>query len=206
MEAKDAINRAYRYIRGQIVIRPRLVLAFKVVLVLLVVLAASIQISKALSDKKGKIKVQGQAILIAEASEPIDETVEISSNVSSKLSPFAYVNPVEDAMISQGFTSYHRALDMATSLGSLIKPIGNGVVEYAGFSADGKGNIVVVDHGDGLKTLYAHMGKIEVGIGNYVNVGTTLGTVGLTGRTTGAHLHLEAYDRGVAMNPVSILP
>ena len=70
----------------------------------------------------------------------------------------------------------------------------------------GKGNIVIVDHGDGLKSLYAHMGNIYVSVGNEVNPETPLGTVGMTGRTTGPHVHLEIYDKDVAVNPGSILP
>ncbi len=206
MEAGEVILTALRYVRKQIAVRPRLILAAKVVLVLAILLAASTQASQILADRKGDIKVRGQAVLVAEAGRPTDEVAEIRSVVDSKLSPFAYVNPVEDGLVSQGFHSYHRAMDIATGFGSSIKPIGSGTVEFAGFSADGKGNIVIVNHGDGLKTLYAHMGKISVGVGNNVDPETVLGTVGLTGRTTGAHLHLEVYDGGVAMNPVSVLP
>ena len=107
--------------------------------------------------------------------------------------------------ISQGFRNYHRALDITSPLGTPIKPVGAGVVEFAGFTKDGKGNIVIVDHGDGLKTLYAHMGKIYVGVGNQVTTEDVLGTVGLTGRTTGPHVHFEVYDRGFAVNPQNLL-
>ena len=80
------------------------------------------------------------------------------------------------------------------------------MIEFAGRVFDGKGNIVVIDHGDGLKSLYAHMGKIEVGVGNTVDTKTAIGTVGLTGHTTGPHVHLEIYDHDVAVNPASVLP
>ena len=66
--------------------------------------------------------------------------------------------------------------------------------------------MVVVDHGEGLKSLYAHMGQIQVGVGNEVNSDTVLGKVGLTGRTTGAHVHVELYDNNIAVDPAKILP
>src|SRR3990172_6140731 len=123
----------------------------------------------------------------------------------------AYLEPKKaeikiNGHLTQGYRAYHPAYDIATALGSPIRPLGAGRVEFAGSVTGGKGNIVIVDHGDGLKSLYAHMGNIHVGVGNEVNPETPLGTVGMTGRTTGPHVHLEIYDKGVAVNPSSILP
>src|SRR3989338_6115600 len=84
-------------------------------------------------------------------------------------------------------------------LAYLLSHLGRGQVEYTGYMVDGHGYTVVVDHGDGLKSLYAHMGKINVGTGNEVDSSTSVGSVGLTGRTTGAHLHLEINDNGIAV-------
>lgn len=206
MEAGVVLIKLMRFIRAQIAVRPRLRLSFGVLLILLIILLASIEVSRQLAENRSDIKVRGHAVLVAQ--EHILDTTqsEVSSSVLAKLSPFVIVNPVEDALQSQRFSSYHRAVDLATSLGTPIKPIGKGIVEFAGFSQDGKGNIVIVDHGDGLKTLYAHMGKINVNTGNSVDSTVVLGEVGLTGRTTGAHLHLEVYDGSVAMDPVSVLP
>lgn len=206
MEAKHALRRGLLFVREQIAIRPRLGLSFKTIVVLLILLAVSLYGSKTLSERKENIRINGQAVLVAEKVQPVENESEISATVNPKLSPFSYINPVENGLVSQGYSGYHRGLDIATGLGSPIKPIGSGIVEFAGFVADGKGNVVVVDHGDGLKTVYAHMGKIEVGAGNMVNSNMKIGAVGLTGRTTGPHLHLEVYDRDVAINPVSVLP
>ncbi len=207
MDAKKALSLAFRQVAFQISIRPRLKLAFRAIAVLVLIFVSTIHLSRVISENKQEVKVNGQAVMVAEASlHELEPEMEISSVVGSKLSPFDYINPVEHGLVSQGFASYHRGLDIATSLGSEIKPIGRGVVEFTGFVPDGKGNIVIVDHGDGLKTLYAHMGRIEVGVGNGVDGNTVLGTVGMTGRTTGPHLHLEVYDGDVAMNPVSVLP
>lgn len=206
MEAKAALFRFYKLTREQLALRPRIRLAFKTIFILVMLLVASVQASHKLNEKEAEIKVNGKAVLVAEAHGVNTAEEEIAAVVASKISPFTYTNPVENGIVSQKFARYHRALDIATGLGTNIKPIGSGVVEFAGFTADGKGNIVTVDHGDGLKTVYAHMGKIEVGVGNQVNSDSVLGTVGLTGKTTGPHLHLEVYDRDVAMNPAQVLP
>ncbi len=207
MDAAKAVKVAYHEFAFQFSIRPRLRLSFWAVAALLLILVSTIRLSRLVSENKQAVIVNGQAVMVAESnSGQVEPLVEISSVVEPKLSPFAYINPVDDGIVSQGFSTYHHAVDIATALGTDIRPIGSGVVEFAGFVSDGKGNIVVVDHGDGLKTIYAHMNKIEVGVGNSVDSKTTLGSVGLTGRTTGPHLHLEVYDRGVPINPASVLP
>lgn len=207
MEAKLAVARGIKFTRYQVAIRPRLGFSFRTISILVMLLIASIYASTTLSEKREDIRVNGHAVLVAEKHEANHEAeIEVSGTTSFKISPFDYVNPVENGLISQKFSSYHRGLDIATTLGSPIKPIGSGVVEFAGFTRDGKGNVVIIDHGDGLKTVYAHMGKIEVGSGNMVGSNMEIGTVGITGRTTGPHLHLEVYDRDVAINPVSLLP
>jgi len=207
MDAKKALRIVFYGALFQISIRPRLRLSFRAIAVLTLVFVSTLHLSQMVSSKKQDLKINGQAVMVAKDLESNAEIVqEISSTVSVKISPFTYNNPVESGLISQGFSTYHLAVDIATPLGSSIKPLGSGVVEFTGLVSDGKGNIVVVDHGDGLKTIYAHMGDIKVGVGNGVDSNTILGTVGMTGRTTGPHVHLEVYDRGVAMNPASVLP
>ena len=209
MEAGLAIKKGLVQATFQFKIRPRLKLAIVVLLVLVLAQFGSEYASGYLHSKENEIKVNGQPILVAAKSadsQKSEADVEISAVVSARISPFDYKYPVENGRISQGYSSYHRAYDIATALGNEITPIGSGIVEYAGFVPDGKGNIVIVDHGDGLKSIYAHMGKIDVGLGNMVNGKSGLGTVGLTGHTTGPHVHLELYDKGVAVNPGSVLP
>ncbi len=76
----------------------------------------------------------------------------------------------------------------------------------AGWSNYGYGNHVVVDHGNGFTTLYAHLDKISVSAGQGVDRGTQLGLLGTTGRSTGPHLHFEIRLRGVFQNPFNYLP
>ncbi len=108
--------------------------------------------------------------------------------------------------VSQGFSLFHRGVDMRSPLGTVIVPVANGKVIQVVSGNLGYGKYVVVEHQDGFTSLYAHMGNITVKPGQEVTQGTQLGTVGLTGWTTGPHLHLEVYDKGKAVNPLLVVP
>ncbi|MEK9146919.1 MAG: M23 family metallopeptidase [Patescibacteria group bacterium] len=206
-EVRELARATFIFTQLQLKIRPRLRLITKALPVLALIYLASSTAVAYLKPREAEIKINGQPVLVAqenlEAKTEGDEG--ISQAISTKRSPFEFNKPV-DGYLSQGYRSYHRAHDIATAYGAAIHPVGSGVVEYAGFTSDGKGNMVVVDHGDSLKSLYAHMGKIQVGVGNLVSSKTIIGTVGLSGRTTGAHVHLEIHDKGVAVNPDNLLP
>jgi len=90
------------------------------------------------------------------------------------------------------------------AFGSIVNSTANGVVAYAG-SKGGYGNLVVLDHGNGLATFYAHLSKILVKEGQAVGSGQILGNVGSTGRSTGPHLHYEVHKNGKAINPKPFL-
>ncbi len=96
---------------------------------------------------------------------------------------------------------HHDGIDMATSEGHLVYASGKGVVESASKSNAGYGNQVVVNHGFGYKTRYAHLSKIMVRAGDTVTRGTIVGKVGSTGRSTGPHLHYEVVQSGSRRNP-----
>lgn len=205
MDARSAIKLSLRFIAVQVAIRPRLRLIGAILAVLFTLLIATNKGVNELEAKKSEIKVNGEPILVAQVKrKAIDPQIE--NTVGYKESPFDFAMPV-NGYISQGYRGYHRAIDIATgAVGVPIKSLGKGKVEFAGFTGDGKGNVVVVDHGEGLKSLYAHMAKINVAVGNEVDSNSVIGTVGLTGRTTGAHVHLEIIDNGIAVDPVKILP
>jgi len=204
--ARKLFLAAVAQVKSQLAIRPRIRLILRVIPALAVTFILTSRAVAYFEPKKAEIKINGQNILVADkADESTKDEVEVSFNVASKRSPFDFKYPV-DGRLTQGYRAYHPAFDIATALGTPIKPLGTGRVEFAGSVTGGKGNIVIVDHGDGLKSLYAHMGNIYVGVGNEVNPEMSLGTVGMTGRTTGPHVHLEIYDKDVAVNPGSILP
>lgn len=108
--------------------------------------------------------------------------------------------------ITTTYSTYHPGIDICTGLGMPIKPIAPGTVTEAGFNFWGLGLVVEVDHGQGYKSLYAHMGKTYVTKGKVVDENSFLGEVGLTGHTSGPHTHLEVFKDGTRINPLAILP
>jgi len=118
----------------------------------------------------------------------------------------AIQNPVERVYITQGYKFFHPGLDLDGASGDIIKPIKKGKVETVEYSNVGYGKHVMINHGNNLKSLYAHLSKINVKEGDEVDTDTVLGQMGDTGRSTGAHLHLEVRDRGIPINPAKILP
>jgi murein DD-endopeptidase MepM/ murein hydrolase activator NlpD len=111
-----------------------------------------------------------------------------------------------EGYITSPFSSFHPGIDIATGLGMPIKPIAKGKVTSTGFNFFGLGLVVEVDHGNGYRSLYAHIGKIYTEAGKEVNENSFLGEVGLTGNTSGPHTHLEIFKDGVRIDPRLILP
>ena len=99
----------------------------------------------------------------------------------------------------------HKGLDIAASCGTPIYAAATGIVEFAGTS--GKlGKLVIIDHGNGVKTYYAHCNSLKVSAGQTVEAGTNISTVGKTGTATGYHLHFEVRVGGSPVNPTPYLP
>lgn len=108
--------------------------------------------------------------------------------------------------ITQGYRFYHKAFDIANRGGGPILAADSGTVVGAGWLDNyGYGNRVIVDHGNGYVTLYAHMSVVQVRPGQRVNRGDVLGQMGSTGRSTGVHLHFEIRQGGVLLNPGQFL-
>jgi murein DD-endopeptidase MepM/ murein hydrolase activator NlpD len=109
--------------------------------------------------------------------------------------------------ITQKYWSGHAAIDIGSWTGAPVKAADGGYVVEAGRGwSSGYGNHVVIDHGNGFRTLYAHLNSIFVSPGESVSKGTQIGTVGNTGNSTGPHLHFEVLYQGVRRNPYSYLP
>lgn len=95
----------------------------------------------------------------------------------------------------------HRAIDIAGSLGNSVFAADAGVVVYAGWNNHGYGNVVMIDHGNGWQTLYAHLDSYNVDCGYYVFKGDTIAALGTTGNSSGPHLHYEMRYNGLPVNP-----
>jgi len=108
--------------------------------------------------------------------------------------------------ISQRYHEYHHALDIAGPKGTPIKAADSGYVAVVGRSDRGYGRYVLIDHGNGFQTLYAHFSVIFVEIGQSVGKGQTIGLCGSTGKSTGPHVHFEVILNGVKRNPCIYLP
>lgn len=122
-------------------------------------------------------------------------------------------SPLEFSRITSGFSRrkhpifqewrQHRGVDYAAPIGTRVRTTAEGVVKFAG-QQGGYGNVVIVSHGNGFETLYAHMRGFGSGIktGAKLSQGQTVGFVGMTGWTTGPHLHYEVRKHGTHVNPL----
>lgn len=134
------------------------------------------------------------------AQEPVQRQEIIASSFSE---PVILPHP---GYLSTRFSTYHPGIDIAIGMGMPIRPINPGVVEDAVYSLFGYGNYVTINHDNGFRSLYAHMGRIFVKKGDKVASVNIIGEVGVTGRTSGPHTHLEVTKNGQYVNPLTILP
>jgi murein DD-endopeptidase MepM/ murein hydrolase activator NlpD len=100
----------------------------------------------------------------------------------------------------------HLAIDLSANMGDPIYAADGGLVVYSGVNDYGYGNMVMIDHGNGFQTLYAHLSAIFVGCGQGVTKGQTIGSAGATGHASGPHLHFEIRYNGVPQDPWDFLP
>ena len=95
----------------------------------------------------------------------------------------------------------HKGLDIAASNGTSISAVADGTVDYARFNSGGYGYLVIISHGNGVQTYYAHCSKLFVSEGDTVSAGDVIAAVGSTGHSTGNHLHFEVRIDGQQVNP-----
>jgi murein DD-endopeptidase MepM/ murein hydrolase activator NlpD len=118
-----------------------------------------------------------------------------------------FVWPADSRQLSgYDFTAIHRGLDIRAPLGAPIYASDSGVVVYAGPNDRGYGNLVVIDHGNGWQTVYAHLSQWNVVCGQSVFQGNLVGLSGSTGNSSGPHLHFEVRFNGAHINPWTVLP
>lgn len=144
---------------------------------------AKLNEDKIIQDKISQIKSSVNGIVLHK---PIDKSVTISSRFGTRSS------------------GYHTGLDLSVGMGTEIHPVAAGKVTFAGWQG-GYGNLVIVSHGNGVETYYAHCSKINVTVGTEVYMDDVIALVGSTGNSTGPHLHLEVRVNGQIRNPQNYL-
>jgi len=154
----------------------------------------------------------GQQLIIPDGQMP-DEPIAPRANLAQQMTPNAgqvsatgsWIWPAA-GVITQWFKAWHKGLDIANGSGGPILAADSGTVIVAGWPDNtGYGNRVLVDHGNGYRTLYAHLSKIAVNVGQTVKRGDTLGQMGSTGRSTGTHLHFEIRSSKGNSDPLGVL-
>lgn len=156
--------------------------------------------------------VEGQMLIVPDGIKPSEQPF-IKREVYIAQGPVAvssagFTWPVR-GIISQFSTWYHMAVDIVAPVGTPIVAAENGRVVKAlsGVWDGGYGTNVEIDNGAGFSSLYAHLSGANVGIGETVTSGkTVIGWVGMTGRTTGSHVHFEIRRNGILINPLQYLP
>lgn len=144
-----------------------------------------------------------------------NEIEKMIHNQGEKLSSIPAIQPVSNRdldRIASGFgmridpvygtPKMHKGLDFTAPQGTPIYATGDGTVSESGFSEDGYGNRVVINHGYGYQTLYGHMVRVKVRYRQQVKRGEVIGWVGSTGKSTGPHCHYEVHVNGQEVDPV----
>ena len=148
-------------------------------------------------------------------SKSFDEVLALCKKHDEMLECIPAIQPVSNKDLKQTASGYgtridpiyktvkfHSGMDFSANVGTPVYATGNGVVRKAGWEGL-YGNCIQIDHGFGYVTRYAHLSKIDVRVGQKVVRGETIGKVGTTGKSTGAHLHYEVMVKGQIVNPVN---
>lgn len=145
------------------------------------------------ADLKQKVEPALESILLREAARPTGVPLKVTTEISS---PFGLRrNP-----FGRRSFEFHQGLDFTGAYGSPVHVTAPGTVEKAELSG-GFGYHVIVNHGYGYRTLYAHLSKMEVAQGEWVDNDQIVGYLGSTGRSSGPHLHYSVYRNGTAVDP-----
>lgn len=160
-------------------------------------------------DAKNPQIAVGQQLLVPGGTKALPQVATVYKGAAPKKA----VQPATNRMVwptsgtlTQAYKPLHKALDIARAKGTPIKAADNGYVVVAGWSNVGYGNYIVIDHRNGIQTLYGHLSRIDVSRGDAVTRGQVIGLMGSTGNSTGPHLHFEVIKNGVKINPRSYLP
>jgi murein DD-endopeptidase MepM/ murein hydrolase activator NlpD len=151
----------------------------------------------------------GQTVIVPDGVMPTGTTAtprprQMTPNAGSVTASGQFVWPTQGT-ITQYFSWYHPGIDIANNAEPLDVAADSGNVVYAGWDTSGYGNMVLINHGNGFETRYAHLSQIMVISGQTVQKGQTIGRMGSTGHSTGPHTHFEIILNGVHVNPLLYL-
>lgn len=148
-------------------------------------------------------------------SQSFDEVVELFKDHDKMLKCIPAIQPVANKDLKRTASGYgmridpiyktakfHEGMDFSANIGTPVYATGDGVVKKAGWQT-GYGKLIIIDHGFGYQTWYAHLNDYEVRAGQKVIRGEVIGEVGNTGKSTGPHLHYEVHVKGRVVNPVN---
>jgi len=149
-------------------------------------------------------------------SKSLDEILKLAKSKEKLLAAIPAIQPVRNENLkrmasgfgyrSDPFTKarkFHEGMDFTAKMGTPVFASGDGVVARADNTASGFGNHIVIRHGFGYETLYAHLSRYKARIGQYVKRGDIIGYVGSTGRSEAPHLHYEVHKNGDVVNPLN---
>jgi murein DD-endopeptidase MepM/ murein hydrolase activator NlpD len=149
----------------------------------------------------------GQVLILPGAKPAAVVTARAASLSSQAVPGFAWpLNGRLTSPFGRRWGRMHEGIDIAAAHGTEVKAARAGVVTFAGWYGGGYGNTVVLDHGDGITSVYAHLSRVSVNRDSSVLQGQALGSVGSTGFAFGPHLHFEILVNGVPQDPASSLP
>ena len=158
-----------------------------------------------LADLGARLKHAGSQMSVLEA-------LLFNRELDENAMPTRY--PIANSYVTSGFgyradpfgggSQLHKGIDFEANTGDPVLAVGDGVVTYSGVRS-GYGNVIEVDHGNGYVTRYAHNSRLIGQVGDLVRGGQEIAKAGSTGRSTGAHVHLEVWDNGVVVNPNQFL-
>ena len=172
-------------------------------------LELNLEIIERFTENKEEVKVDSIEVATNNLEEEVEKLVEENSMPSINGVKISQV-PVSGRITSRyGVSSRirrstHTGLDIACKSGTAIKAVSSGKVTCAEYKGS-YGNIVKIDHGNGVETWYAHCSKIYTKVGKTVKAGDVIAAVGSTGNSTGPHLHLEIRINGKTVNPQNYL-
>ena len=156
------------------------------------------------------------SLRIAYQEKSFNELIEMVNNKAKLLAAIPAIQPISNKQLSRIASGFgfridpiyktrksHMGLDFAAPTGTPIYATSDGIIKFSGFSTNGYGNHVIINHGFGYETLYGHMVRVSATQGQQVKRGQVIGYVGSTGKSTGPHLHYEVHKSGVQVDPIN---